>query len=93
MVEVYKCMKCNDSSTRCFTTGLRGYGSKFDNCGMPPLSIYLCEDCAEEVRSEWFEEKPTITHGYLERYLYEKEIVSFIEDLPKPSRDLINIYQ
>lgn len=88
-VENCRCMKCNNKSIHTFSTGPRGYGSKFDRYGIP-IEICLCEKCSKGIRELWFEEKPTIVDGYVQNYLYEKEIVNFIEDLPKSSRDLIN---
>jgi len=90
VAKIHKCMKCNNTSTRTYSTGVRGYGSKFDCCNVPPVFIHLCEECANRVRGEWFEEHPTVSLGYVENYLYEKEIINFIDELPKASRDLIN---
>lgn len=87
-----KCMKCNNSNSsnvRVYTTGTRGYGSKFDTLCNLPVTIYLCDKCSKQVKEEWFIETPTITNEYIQNYLYENEILNFIETLPESSRSLI----
>lgn len=83
----WKCLKEYEQVVRIDINPL-GYGSVFDST---QSFIQLCSDCLELTNPIWWEfEKTTIDMDgwYSEKYIYEDEILNFINSFPIESQEL-----